>query len=81
MFDVVSSLAPDSASEKGEQWQEALGLLVGMQKADLVPNVINYSAAIRACEKSWQWQEALGLLATVQEALGLFATMQVPTCI
>jgi len=48
--------------------QQALGLLVGMQKADLEPNVISYNAAISACEKGEQWQEALGLLAKMQEA-------------
>ena len=38
-----------------------------MQQADLVPNVISYSAAISACEKGEQWQEALGLLAKMQK--------------
>merc|ERR1739841_325877 len=39
-----------------------------MREADLVPDVISYSAAISACEKGGQWQVALGLLATMQEA-------------
>ena len=35
-----------------QQWQQALGLLAAMREAELLPNVITYSAAICACEKA-----------------------------
>ena len=56
-----------SACGKGRQWQQALGLLAVMRKADLVPNVITCNAAISACEKGEQWQQAFGLLAVMRE--------------
>jgi hypothetical protein len=40
-----------------------------MQKADVVTNVVTYSAAIGACERTVQWQQALGhLMAVLQKA-------------
>ena len=62
-----SAKAAISACEKGDQWQEALGLLVGMQKAELVPDAISYKAAIGAFEKGEQWQHALGPEAFTQK--------------
>ena len=47
---------------KGEQWQQALGLLVATRNHDLLPDAITYSAAMRACGKCVQWQQALGSL-------------------
>jgi pentatricopeptide repeat domain-containing protein 1 len=42
--------------------------LAMMRKANLVPDVITYTAAINACEKSMQWDMALCLLAVMQQA-------------
>ena len=40
--------------------------MAAMWKADLVPNVITYSAAISAWKRGQQWQLALGLLAVMR---------------
>ena len=47
---VISYNAVVSACEKGQQGQQALGLLAVMQRTAVLPNVISYSAAISACE-------------------------------
>ena len=41
VLDVISYSAAISTCEKCEQWQQALGLVVAMQKSDLVPDVIS----------------------------------------
>jgi pentatricopeptide repeat protein len=66
--DVIPYRAAISACEKGEQWQQAFGLLAVMQQSVLVPGVIAYNAAISACEKSEQWQQALGVLAVMLQS-------------
>ena len=50
-----------SACEKGEQWQQALDLVVAEQSVELLPGVITCNASISAREKREQWQQALGL--------------------
>ena len=52
-----------SIVRKGEQWQQALGLL---GSPDVFPNSVTYSAAISACEKGEQWQQALDLFVAEQ---------------
>jgi hypothetical protein len=47
---VFTYSAAISACEKGEQWRQALGVLVWMQEADVMPSVITYNGAISACE-------------------------------
>ena len=39
-----------------------------MREADLLPNIVTYSAAISACEMSEKLQQAIGLLSAMQEA-------------
>ncbi len=52
----------NSASEKGGQWQHAVGMLVSMRHQNLLLDVISYNSTISACVKGGQWQHALGLL-------------------
>ena len=59
--DVIIYNAAISACERGEQWQQAFGLLEVMQQAAALPNVVSYYSAISACEKVQQWQQALVL--------------------
>ena len=54
------------AREKGERWQQALGMLSNMQHWQVEPDEISYSAALSACEKPLQWQQALGILSAMQ---------------
>ena len=56
-----------SVCEKGQQWQQALGLLAGMQQTVGLPNVRSVAAIISACEKGQQWLLALGLFAVMQQ--------------
>ena len=48
---VISLSAAISACEKGQQWQQALGLLALVQQTCILPGVISYSAVISACVK------------------------------
>ena len=48
---VISYDASISACEKGHQWQQAFGVLAGMQQTAMLRNVISYKAAISACVK------------------------------
>ena len=48
-------------SEKGQQWQQALGVLAAMQQTAVLPEAISYSAAISACEKGLQRQQVAGV--------------------
>ena len=66
-LNVIAYIAAVSACVKGEQWQQALGLLAVMRQAELLPNVILYGVAISACEEGQQWKQALGLLAVIQQ--------------
>ena len=45
----ISYNAAISAFEKGEQWEQGLGLLKEMRRSWLKPNVISDITAIRAC--------------------------------
>ncbi len=63
---VTSYNSAISASERGGQWQLALGLLVGMRHNDLLKDFINCSSAISAGEKGGQWQHPLGLLVAMR---------------
>ena len=54
----ISYSAVISAGEKGQRWQQALGLLALIQQTAILPNVISLSAAISAGEKGQQWQQA-----------------------
>ena len=58
---VISYSAVIIACEKGQQWQQALGLLAVMQQTAVLPNRISYIAVISACEMGLLWQQALGL--------------------
>ena len=57
--DVITYDAAISACAKGEQWQQAFGLLEVVQQAAALPTVFSYNSAISACEKVQQWQQAL----------------------
>eukprot|EP00930_Biecheleria_cincta_P012585 TRINITY_DN116595_c0_g1_i1.p1 TRINITY_DN116595_c0_g1~~TRINITY_DN116595_c0_g1_i1.p1 ORF type:complete len:127 (+),score=26.58 TRINITY_DN116595_c0_g1_i1:92-472(+) len=50
-----------------KRWQQTVNSVRAMEQAELVPNVVNLSAAISACSKSRTWQQALELLANAQE--------------
>ena len=60
---VISYNSTISAGEKGGQWHQALGLLLGMRHNYFLPDVVSYSSAIIACEKNGKWKHALRLLA------------------
>ena len=57
--DIITYSAAISACEKGQKWQQALGLLAETRSVSVLPNVITYNTAISACEKGEQWQQAL----------------------
>ncbi len=52
--DIVSYNASISASEKGSQWVQALGLLRQMSDRRLESDVVSYTASISAREKGSQ---------------------------
>ena len=56
---VISYNSAISACEKGQQWEQALRLLLEMRSSRLEPNVISYNSAISACSKGQQWEQAL----------------------
>ncbi len=56
---VISYNSAISACEKGQQWEQALRLLLEMRSSRLEPNVMSYNSAISACEKGQQWEQAL----------------------
>ena len=60
--DVISYNSAISACEKGQQWEQALRLLLEMRSSRLEPNVMSYNSAISACSKGQQWEQALNLL-------------------
>ena len=60
--DVVASVAPISADEKGRQWRSALGLLEQARSHALLAAALHSAATIRACEKGKGWQQAGGFL-------------------
>ena len=59
--DVISYSASISACEKGQQWEQALGLLQESGCCQLAPCAISYSTSISACEKGRQWEHAINL--------------------
>eukprot|EP00964_Phaeocystis_antarctica_P100862 scaffold66406_cov66-Phaeocystis_antarctica.AAC.7 len=44
------------------------GVLFGSLRAGMVPNLVNYNAALAACEKAGAWREARGLLLSMRAA-------------
>ena len=51
-----------SACEKGHRRDQALLLLLQMQRFWLESTVISSNAAISACAKGQQWQQALAMM-------------------
>ena len=43
-------------------------MLFGSLRAGLVPNLVNYNAALAACEKAGAWREAQALLQRMRAA-------------
>ena len=62
----ISFSAAMRACEKGEQRQQAQGMLSEMQNGPLEPNVFIFNSAIGACAKGEHWQQALGMLSERQ---------------
>ena len=59
----ISYIAANVDCEKGQEWQQALGLLSGeMANARVEADAIGYNAAGVNCEKGQGWQLALRLL-------------------
>ena len=66
MTNVITYSALISACEKGNQPEQALGLLQEMVDQLLIPNVVSFSACISASEKGKQWERALEVVETMQ---------------
>ena len=63
---VLSCKATISACERGQQRQQAMGLLAMRRQMAVLLNVTFYTAAFSACERGQQWQQALSLWTVTQ---------------
>ncbi|CAE8585534.1 unnamed protein product, partial [Polarella glacialis] len=69
---LVAYTAAINACSRGQQWAQALQLLLDMSKCQgLAVDVVACSATIGACQKSAQWQRAIQLLGSMRSAFGI----------
>ena len=59
---MISYNSAISACDKGQQWKQALSLLLERWTSQLAPGVISYNSAIIACVKGQLWEQASRLL-------------------
>ncbi|CAK0903662.1 unnamed protein product, partial [Prorocentrum cordatum] len=65
--DAATYGAAIGACEKGQQWERAVLLLVGMDRSAHRPNAISFQSTISACENGDQWEQALCLFARMRQ--------------
>lgn len=59
--------AAASACEKAAEWENALHVVMEVQKMFKIGTIITYGSGISACEKSLEWQRSLQLLKELPE--------------
>lgn len=59
--------AAASACEKAAEWENALHVVMEVQKKFEIGTIVTYGSGISACEKSLEWQRSLQLLKELPE--------------
>lgn len=60
-----------SCCKKGQEWQEAVGILDAMIQMTVTPNLVTYNTTISCCENAGAWEKALQLFRSLTETWDL----------